>query len=476
MSQAVGQQLGHHPRADVSLGLDGFAYRDGCLMAGEVDLSEVAAAVGTPTYVYSADGLRAAYERVRSAFAPLGAHPHYAVKACANLHVCRLLRQLGAGMDVVSGGELERAWLAGTPMADICFAGVGKRDAEIRAALDGRHSSLLHEAERFGITGTAERGSVGMFNIESESELERIAAIAAELAVVARVCVRFNPNVDARTHEFTTTGKEENKFGIDREQILHLFERFAGVGAVDLIGLHVHIGSPVKEVEPFIAATQALLDLSEQLESEGHTISVLDLGGGWPIDYAEGEAPPLTAYAEALAPLLKGPAERGVRLLIEPGRSIVANAGVLLTRVQHLKQGRSKRFVICDAGMHTLIRPAFYSAFHFVWPLVVEPQHLPPRRAEKLDLPGLRRSEVVGPICESSDFLARDRELPPIERGDLLAVFSAGAYGMSITSNYNDHGRPAEVMIDGGEVTVINERQSLAGVLEGELGGRVVGL
>jgi len=448
--------------------IQGFEYRQGVLYAGELPVSQIAAAAGTPTYVYSADGIRDSYERLVRAFAPLRAQPHYAVKACANLHICKLLRDLGASMDVVSGGEMERAWLAGTPMSEIAFAGVGKTVDEIRAALDGRYSPLAAEAERFGRSGVEDRGAVGMFNIESISELERIAAIAAELGVVARACIRVNPNVDPRTHEYTTTGKDKNKFGIDADQIPALFDAFASRPSLDLVGLHVHIGSPVREVEPYVLAAGVLLSLIDTLEAAGHRIELLDLGGGWAVDYVSGESPGIAAYAEALTPLLAPRVERGLKVVLEPGRSIVANAGVLLTRVQHIKQGRVRRFVICDAGIHTMIRPALYQAFQFIWPVEVATEQVPTKLEERPDLPGLLPCEVVGPICESSDFLARDRPLPPVVQDDLLAVFSAGAYGMSMASNYNDHGRPAEVLVDGDRAILINQRQPLAALLETE--------
>ena len=452
--------------------LDAFTYRDGELHAGEVPVSEIADTVGTPTFVYSADAIRSAYRRIERAFSPIGAHLHYAVKASSNLHILRLLREQGAGMDVVSGGEMERAWLAGTPMREIVFAGVGKTEAEQRAALDGRWSPLVDDAERLGGKKIAERGPVGLFNVESESELEVLARVAAELGVVAHSCIRVNPDVDARTHEYTTTGLEENKFGVARTRVPEIYAAFRNVPSVELVGLHVHIGSPVREIEPYESAVRVLLRLTDTLEDAGHSVSVLDLGGGWPMSYTDGESPEIEAFSEALIPLLERRAKNGLRIVLEPGRSILANSGVLLTRVQHVKEGREKTFVICDAGMHTLIRPAFYRAFHFAWPARVEDRHVPPAAAERLDLPDLRPCDIVGPICETGDFLARGRDLPPVQRGDLIAVFSAGAYGMSMSSNYNDHGRSAEVLVDGKKAIVINERQKLAALLETEMKSR----
>lgn len=450
-----------------------FTWRDGQLHVDDLPVAAIADAVGTPTYIYSATAIRAAYQRLATAFAPLGAHLHYAVKASPNLHLCRLLRSLGAGMDVVSGGELERAWLAGTPMADIVFAGVGKSDAEIRAALDGRESPLrAADAARHGAPDPAGRGPVGRFNVESESELERIAVIAAELGVSARFCLRVNPNVDPHTHEYTTTGKKENKFGIDADKVVAVVERFAGRPGLTFDGLHLHIGSPVPQVEPYAESIAVALELIDDLARAGHPVTTLNLGGGWPIPYTEGAVPPIEAYAARIVPLLAERAAAGLQIVLEPGRSILANSGLLLARVQHLKYGRAKTFVICDGGMHTLIRPALYRAFHFVWPVAWDgptPRWIEDAASdERLTARELMVCDVVGPICETGDFLARDRALPAMWRGDLLAVFSAGAYGMSMASNYNDHGRPAEVLVDGGRARQINQRQSLAAILATE--------
>lgn len=450
-----------------------FTWRDGHLHVDEIPVAHIAAAAGTPTYIYSATAIRAAYGRLATAFAPLGAHLHYAVKASPNLHLCRLLRSLGAGMDVVSGGELERAWLSGAPMSEIVFAGVGKSDAEILAALDGRFSQLsAEEAALFGLPDPASRGTVGRFNVESESELERISALAGDLGKTARFCLRVNPNVDPHTHEYTTTGKQENKFGIDADRILAVVQRFAGKPGLVFDGLHLHIGSPVPQVEPYAESIAVAFELIDELARHGHEVTTLNLGGGWPVPYTEGAVPPIEAYAERIVPLLKPRADAGLQIVLEPGRSILANSGLLLARVQHVKHGRAKNFVICDGGMHTLIRPALYRAFHFVWP--ADWHGSPPRRIEdaasdpNMAATGLEICDVVGPICETGDFLARDRALPKMQRGDLLAVFSAGAYGMSMASNYNDHGRPAEVLVDGSQATLINRRQSLAAILQTE--------
>ncbi|NIA01583.1 MAG: diaminopimelate decarboxylase [Bacteroidia bacterium] len=445
--------------------IEAFLYRDGVLHADGVPVPQIIESVGTPTYIYSASAIRTAYRRLEAAFSPLGVRFQYAVKSSPNLHLCRLMHDLGAGMDVVSGGELDRAWLAGARTADMVFAGVGKTDEEIRSALDGRFHTLE------GVPGLEEReperrGPVGILNAESISELERIAYWGNELGVRPRVCLRVNPDVDPHTHEYTTTGKEENKFGIDAPLIPDIFDTWGRERGVDLVGLHVHIGSPVPTVEPYAEAVEALLNLIDELERRGSKIEVLDLGGGWPMNYVEEQVPPLEDYAERLVPLLGPRVQNGLQVLMEPGRFIMANSGILVTRVQHVKKGRAKTFVICDAGMHSLIRPALYRAFHFLWPVAWTGEA--PRLLEDPGLPGLETCDVVGPICETGDFLARDRQLPPMGRGELVAIFSAGAYGMSMVSNYNDHGRPAEVLVDGDRATMINERQPLATVLATE--------
>ncbi|HVS03330.1 MAG TPA: diaminopimelate decarboxylase [Thermoanaerobaculia bacterium] len=444
----------------------GFSWRGGTLHADEVALPALAEAVGTPTYVYSAPAIRDAYRRLTAALASLVPGIRYAVKASPNVHLCRLLRELGAGMDVVSGGELERAWLAGTPMAEIVFAGAGKTDGEIAAALDGKLSPLRPVAARFAAADPADRGPVGLFNVESQSELARIAAVGADLGVRARVCLRVNPHVDPHTHEYITTGREENKFGIDADRIVGLFEQYADDPGVAPVGLHVHIGSQVSRPAAYAEAVAVVLTLVDDLAARGHRVEVVNVGGGWPVPYGQQEVPALEAFAERVVALLAPRVREGLQVLVEPGRTLVAEAGVLLIRVQHVKHGRARTFVICDGGMHSLIRPALYGAFHFIWP--VRWHGAPPPRVESPDLPGLAPCDIVGPVCESGDFLAKGRHLPPVARGDLLAVFTAGAYGMSMASNYNDHGRPAEVLVDGERARVINERQPLAVLLETE--------
>lgn len=420
--------------------MEPFTYTpDGSLRCEEIDAQTLAARFGTPLYVYSAAALRDRAARFLRAFASLAPEVHYAVKACNTLAILRLLREQDLGMDVVSGGELERARLAGCSMSHVSFAGVGKTRAEIDRAL-----SL----------------GVAQFNVESGDELERLLHAAQALGVDAPYCLRINPNVDARTHRYTTTGKHENKFGVDVDAAVSLLARFTGARGLTFLGFHAHLGSPIYSTQPYQEGLAVLLTLIDRVESLGHRVRVLDLGGGFGADYTAGRTPSLDEYAAALVPLLAPLVARGVRIVFEPGRSIVAEAGLLLTRLQYIKHGRERTFAIADAGMHTLLRPALYEAFHFAWPARVPPGLIPRRRVESPDLPGLRRYDLVGPICESGDFLAKDRDLPPLAAGDLLALFTVGAYGMTMSSTYNDQPRPAEVLVDGADAKLIRRRQT----------------
>ncbi|MEX2219491.1 MAG: diaminopimelate decarboxylase [Phycisphaerales bacterium] len=467
--------------------MDHFAYHAGRLHCERLSVTDLAERFGTPSYIYSRATLLDHYDRLAAAFAELDPLICYSIKSCANLHICRVLAERSAGMDVVSGGELERAFLAGVPMEKVVYAGVGKTDAEIMAALDGRHSLLRDavgppnpppppRAAPPQVPDPSTRGPIGYFNIESEPEFETIAAIARRLGIRSRGALRVNPDVDPRTHAYTSTGKKETKFGVDIERAVRFFERYGNDEFLRLDAIHLHIGSPVYETAPYIAAIGKTLALIDDLERRGHRINALDLGGGFGADYETDKSPPAADYAAAIVPLLRArcgrdvPADRRIRLILEPGRTISANAGILLTRVLYVKEGGAgKRFIICDAGMHTLIRPALYSAFHFIWPAEVSPQHIPARRAADMDLPGLIPADIVGPICESGDFLAKDRKLPPVKRGDIIAVFTAGAYGMAMASNYNTQPMPAEVLVDGAEARVIRRRQTTADLVAPEL-------
>ncbi len=460
--------------------MDPFRYSDGVLTCDGLPIGPIADRFGTPLYLYSAAAIAANYRAVADAFADLNPTICYAVKANSNLHILRRLAALGSGMDVVSGNELDRAWLAGVPMDRITFAGTGKTQAELHAALSGEHSPLARVIrDRAGDLKNPRgetphrRGPVGLINAESEGELERIADIAAELGVTARACLRINPDVDAHTHAYTTTGKKENKFGVDIGRAAEIFASFKDRRGLNLTGLHMHLGSPIASPQPYIEGITAALALIDDLTARGHSITALNIGGGYGVDYGNapaGRAPsPIADFARAIVPLLKDRAARGLRILLEPGRCIVAPAGILLSRVQYTKRGRTKTFIIGDAGVHTLVRPALYQAYHFIWPARVAPEHTPASGAEKQDLPGLTTCDVVGPVCESSDFLAMNRDLPPVAAGDLLAVFTAGAYGMSMSSNYNEHLRPAEVLVENGEPRLIRARQDPLALLHDEL-------
>ena len=411
--------------------MDYFNYHNGRLCAEQLPLSELAEQFGTPAYVYS----RATIERHWKAFdAALTGVDHlvcYAVKANSNLAVINLMARLGSGFDIVSGGELERVVAAGGDPAKVVFSGVGKRSEEIQRALQlGIHC----------------------FNVESESELERINAVAEMLGVKAPVSLRVNPDVDAKTHPYISTGLKENKFGIAIEHAPEVYARAAEMGNLNVIGVDCHIGSQLTEVTPFVDALDRVLKLVDELNARGIALSHIDLGGGLGITYSD-ETPPLPGdYA---APLLDRLAGRDLKVIIEPGRAIVGNAGVLLTRVEYLKHHEEKNFAIVDAAMNDLMRPALYQSWQAIIP--VEPQ-------QNLEA---QRYDVVGPICETGDFLGKDRELA-IKEGDLLAVRSSGAYGFTMSSNYNSRPRAVELMVDGSQVHVIRARESFEQLIAGE--------
>ncbi len=411
--------------------MDHFQYRNGRLHAEEVSLAMVAEAYGTPCYVYS----RATIERHWRAFADvLAGRPHlicYAVKANSNLAVLNVLARLGSGFDIVSGGELARVLRAGGDPRRVVFSGVAKSEAEIRDAL---------------------AADILCFNVESVSELRRIDRVAGSLGRKAPVSVRVNPDVDARTHPYIATGLRDNKFGIDIRDALDVYREAARLPHLEVVGLDCHIGSQLTATDPFVAALERLLRLLDALAAEGIVLRHLDVGGGLGIRYRDETPPEPADYAGALLAQLEG---RDLRLIMEPGRAIVGNAGVLLTRVEYLKHGADKDFAIVDAGMNDLLRPALYDAWQDIVP--VRPRE---------DVPA-RRYDVVGPVCETGDFLGRDRMLALCE-GDLLAVRSAGAYGFVMSSNYNSRPRPAEVMVDGESVHLVRRRERRDDLYAGE--------
>jgi diaminopimelate decarboxylase len=408
-----------------------FRYLGGILHGEEVPLTRVAEAVGTPVYVYSRRTLRDHYRRLDQAFAEV---PHlicYSVKANSNLGVLSVLAGEGAGADIVSGGELYRALKAGIPPEKIVFAGIGKTVEEMAYAL---------------------RSGILMFNVESEDELLLLDRVAGEMGRKADIALRVNPDVDPGTHPYIATGMREAKFGIDMEEALAVYERAAELENVRVVGVHQHIGSQITEVGPFRDSLERTGELVGSLRGRGLDIRYINIGGGFGIPYDEEEVPYPVDYARALAPLLK---EQGCTVILETGRLIVGNAGVLLTRVLYRKKSGNKRFLVVDAAMNDLIRPSLYGSFHRILPVVEN--H---REEETVD--------VVGPVCESGDFLARGRSMPRAEPGELLAVMSAGAYGFVMSSNYNSRRRAAEVMVDGGDFLVVRERESLDDLVRGE--------
>ncbi|MFZ6048266.1 diaminopimelate decarboxylase [Pseudomonas sp. CR3202] len=409
--------------------MDAFTYRDGELFAEGVALSDIAARFGTPTYVYSRAAIEAAYRAYADALAGPGM-VCYAVKANSNLGVLNLLARLGAGFDIVSSGELERVLAAGGAPGRIVFSGVGKTRDDMRRALEA---------------------GVHCFNVESRNELERLQNVAAAMEVKAPVSLRVNPDVDAGTHPYISTGLKENKFGIAIEEAEAVYAQAASLPNLEVIGVDCHIGSQLTSLEPFLDALDRLLALIDRLSARGIAIRHLDLGGGLGVRYRD-EQPPLPGeYIQAVRQRLQG---RNLELLFEPGRSIVANAGVLLTQVEYLKHTEHKDFAVIDAAMNDLIRPALYDA----WMDVVPVQ---PHAGDE------RTYDLVGPICETGDFLARDRNLV-LSEGDLLAIRSAGAYGFVMSSNYNTRGRAAEVLVDGEQAFEVRRRETIEDLYAGE--------
>ncbi|HEX2648445.1 MAG TPA: diaminopimelate decarboxylase [Burkholderiales bacterium] len=405
----------------------GFAYRDGALCAEQVSLEEIARRYGTPCYVYSRAAIESRYAQFVSALAGRPALIAYSVKANGNLSLLSLLARLGAGFDIVSGGELARALAAGGDAGKVVFSGVGKSEAEIAQALTAKVLCL---------------------NLESEAELARVAAVAARLGVKAPIAFRVNPDVDAKTHPHISTGLKQNKFGIAYADAERLYRQAAAHSHLRLVGIGCHIGSMMSGAAPFIDAATRIAALAERLERIGISLSHIDLGGGFGIRYRR-EAPqaPVGEFLDGALGVLAG---RKQTLIVDPGRAIVGEAGLLLTRVEYLKPGEAKNFAVVDAAMNDLIRPALYDAWHEVQPVreVAESGAAP------------RVYDVVGPVCESADCLARDRRLA-LQGGELLAIMCAGAYGMAMSSNYNSRPRPAEVLVEGANARLVRERETV---------------
>lgn len=410
-----------------------FEYRQGELYCEQVPISQIAKEVGTPCYIYSHATLTRHFQAYDRAFKDI---PHiiaFAMKANSNLAILRLMAKEGSGVDIVSGGELFRALRAGVPPSKIVFAGVGKNAEEIRDAL---------------------KADILMFNVESSAEIHAINDVAASVGKKARVALRINPDIDPKTHPYISTGLKKSKFGIAADRALEEFKRASSLGHIEVVGVHAHIGSQLTEVTPFVESLKKVVALVGTLKGQGINIQYLNIGGGLGITYSD-EKPPLPQdYADAISPIVK---DLNLTLVMEPGRVIVGNAGILVTRVLYEKVGEAKRFVIVDAAMNDLIRPSLYSAYHEIRPVSEVLLHRPKHAVD-----------VVGPVCESGDFLAKDRLLSEVKPGDLLAVMSAGAYGFVMASNYNSRPRVPEVLVRDGEIHVIRARETYDDLVRGE--------
>ena len=409
---------------------DYFKYQSNQLCAEQVPLADIAQRFGTPCYVYSHGALTDNYRQFAEAFKEREHLICYAVKANPNIAILNLFAKLGAGFDIVSGGELQRVLAAGGAANKVVFSGVGKTVAEMQLALEA---------------------GILCFNVESEAELTRLNEVAGQINKVASVSLRVNPDVDAKTHPYISTGLKQNKFGVAYTEALALYRKASGLRHLRVVGMDCHIGSQLTELSPFIEATEKMLVLVNMLASEGIRLEHLDLGGGLGIRYLDETPPAIADYAGALLSALR---ERSEKIIIEPGRVLVGNAGVLLTKVEYLKHGEEKHFAIVDAAMNDLMRPALYDAYHHIQPVQLS------------DTP-VQQYEVVGPVCETGDFLGNARKLA-ISQGDLVAVMSAGAYGMSMSSNYNTRPRAAEVMVAGEVMQLIRERETVQQLLAGE--------
>ena len=408
-----------------------FQYQGRELYCEDVPVEQIAAEVGTPFYLYSASTIERHFRVFTEAFAGARHLVCYSVKANSNLAVLKLLAEAGAGADIVSGGELFRALKAGIPADRIVFSGVGKREDEIRYAL---------------------KSGILMFNVESRDELHALNGVGRKVGKRAPVALRVNPDVDPKTHPYISTGLKKNKFGIPVTEALSIYREAAGMEWVDVVGVDCHIGSQLTTADPFAEAVTRIMNLVRKLEEEGIGIRYVDVGGGLGIIYDK-ESPPLPAnYAQAILDAMGG---EDKLLILEPGRVIVGNAGILVTRILYNKKGATKNFVIVDAGMNDLIRPCLYDAYQEVLPVI---------RSDREEMV----ADVVGPICESTDFLARDHKLPVMGQGELLAVMSSGAYGFPMSSQYNSRPRVAEVMVRGHQFQVVRERESYEDLIRGE--------
>lgn len=434
--------------------MDAFTFRRGRLFCEDVNLENLAERYDTPVYVYSRATALGHLEGIQAAFAELDPSLHFAVKSCSNIHLLRELAAAGAGADVVSGGELHRSRLAGIPAELTSFAGVGKSDAELEQAV---------------------KSGIGYINVESEDELGALATAASRIGRSVRAAIRVNPDVASyRTHRKTTTGLRGNKFGVDIDHVEDLFGQAHALSNVVLDGLHVHLGSPIHTAEPYRLALTRLAELADKLEAGGHPVRTINMGGGFAAAYETGGAPGWNHYADTIVPILRPFVQRGGRVIMEPGRSVMANAGVLLTRIRRIKDAGDRRVAVVDAGMNDLLRVALYDASHFIWPVHPAEGHLPPRWSSSNGATHLTRYDVAGPLCESSDYFVQDRLLPPLDAGQLLCVYTAGAYGMAMANQYNTIPRCPEVLVDGTDAVLIRRRETYADLMAPELDARAL--
>ncbi|MFA5553543.1 MAG: diaminopimelate decarboxylase [Phycisphaerae bacterium] len=416
--------------------MDYFNYKQGNLFVEEIDVRQITEKVGTPVYIYSKATFLDHLNKMQKAYSELQTTVCYSVKACGNINILRFLAKASSGFDIVSGGELYRVLKAGADPSKIVYAGVGKTDKEIIEALDAK---------------------IGYFNIESQEELENLIRLTRQKGTTAKAALRVNPDIEYKTHHFLKTGKRETKFGVDIEKAQEIFEKYSANESVKLCAIHIHLGTGGKKIDPYVETVQKALPLIDKLRSSGYDIEAVDLGGGYGADYESATVPSADEYAKGIVPLLKG---KNLKLIIEPGKSICANAGILVTQVLYRKQSGRKKFVIVDAAMNDLIRPCLYDAFHFIWPTNIDQKFVPTERALDIKFAETEQADIVGPICEGADFFAKDRFLPPVQRGDMLAIFTAGAYGFTMSSNYNSRCRCPEVLVEGKSFEVIRQREN----------------
>jgi diaminopimelate decarboxylase len=416
--------------------MDHFQYKNRILHCDGIPVPQLAETYGTPLYVYSQKTLLHHLGQLQKAFAAVQPLLCYSIKTNPNLHIARLMGEHGAGFDVTSGGELYRAVKAGGQGPKIVFAGVGKTEDEMRYGMDV---------------------GVLVFNVESEQELLTLASVAKSLGRVAQVALRVNPDLPPKTHVKTDTSIKGVKFGLDIDTVLEFAQKMVGNPHIKIAGLHMHLGSPILSAQPYQLGIEKALTLIEKLRRQGHQIQYINMGGGFGIHYRKHEALPAEAFAQVIVPAVK---QSGCKLILEPGRFIVGNAGILVSRVIYTKESGGKHFIIQDAAMNDLIRPTLYEAFHRIWPVAPTAGVPAPPDDYEAEIPGTIKQDVVGPVCESSDYLAKDRRLPAVQRGDLLATFSAGAYGMAMSSNYNGRPRAAEVLVDGAKHRLIRRRET----------------